>query len=577
MIDFEKPPVWEQVKDFRMGELEKLDYYGRYRLMHALGREYSGNLLPSDEASYTRLLHQEDMLRNLFFIDSLEPVQYSEDAEALERFNQDVIDSGLFENWKQQWARRDSLAQRGVFLQIARKFGDALGVDLRVRDLKLAATEIVNAEVDLKADNVILNNSRETELDFMKAYHSMVYACARLYQEKLLSGDIRFDEGSDREDLAWRTFGDLSPVRSMMWEGSGFNNFMMQPTRRHAMWLADGALDSLAAAYDPDRQDELRQQIHQDMRDRYLSHKVLYATSMPVYAAEDVWNTLSPIFTNDIRGLSLEAQTQVVRLASKMHQRGEAVPRQLDDSIEKILDSYPLTDAYKLFQIEKQRELLYEMSMDDKVLDAWQNWHEYDQYQRLRFLQHVVDIHADVFGCRRSRIEPVDIPPKIDPETHKKYIEYGGYKWRKAQSTISINVNEESGTLDYFFEALNTAIHEAQHGLQDHLAREYERGSLKQDDPLYEQARYFNVGSYVYVHPDQNRTHYHNNLLERDAFALGNGVSFYFGLANNEQRHEYARRMRALSKDPAKHDLDISRGFPNAPWHEQPRMPEPEA
>ncbi len=576
-LDFKLPPIWDQVKDAKYGDLEELDYYQRYELMNMLGREYAGNMVPENQGAYSRMLAQEGMLRDLFIIDGREPIQYDIDTRALEQFNKRVIESGKFEEWQRQWSRRDNHAQQGVALQISRMFSESFGANLKTSRIHFAPTDIVNAEVDVDSGDLTLSDTKVVRQDFLKFYHSVVYANARLYQERLATNKIPFDEGGEREDLAFRTYGDLSPSQSMFWDTSGFDNFMNQPTRRHAMWLADTATESLAAAYDPDREHEVVKDIRAEMNSRYMSAKVLYAASMPVFASEDVSHALTPIFEHHIRGLTIEAQHKVVMLASKMHARGESVPGHLNDAIDKIMTSYPLTDEYKRFQVDKQRDLLFRMMSDTRVQDARQNWQNYNTTKRLDFLQHAVNIHAEVFGCRAARVEAIDIPPRPDTESNRKIIHYGGYLWRQRNPVIQINVNEQAGATDNFFEAFNTAMHEAQHNFQDSLASRYENNFMKPDDPLYEQARYFLTGSYVYVNPDQNRTHYHNNLLERDAFAVGNGLSYFMALANAEQREEYTVRMQALLEDPSRHDLDLSRGFPNAPWHNQPPMPEPEA
>lgn len=575
-LDFKRPPIWDQVKDAKYGDLADLEYYQRYRLMKMLGQEYARNMVPENEGAYSRMLAQEGMLRDLYIIDNQEPVAYEIDARAIERFNQRVIETGKFEEWQKQWGRRDYLAQRGVVLQVARMFGEAFNIDLKPALVEFNPTSIVHADVDGPSGDLTISDAKPISQDFFKAYHAMIYASARLYQEQLVAGTIPYQEGDEREDLAWRTFGDLAPHHSMFWETGGYNSFMNQPTRRHAMLLADTATQPVVQAYAPERQDEVLRELRDHINGRYMSAKVLYAARMPIFASEDVANALTPIFAHHIRNLSVEAQQQVVLLANGIHQRGQQVPEQLNEAIDKILTSYPLTDAYKQFQIEKQRDLLYRLSTDTSVLDARRNWHTYDTSKRLSFLQHAVNSHAEVFGCRPARIEPVDVPPKPDPATGRKMISYGGYLWRQPSPVIQININEESHALDHFYEAFNTAMHEAQHNFQDSIARRYENNFMKPDDPLYEQARYFSTGSYVYVNADQNRTHYHNNPLERDAFAVGNGLSFFMALANAQQREEYTVRMQALLRDPSHHDLDLSRGFENAPWHNQPPMPEPE-
>lgn len=576
-LDFKNPPIWDQVKDAKYGDLEELGYFDRYELMQALGREYAGSMLPDTPEGYTRLIRQEMVLRDLYSIDFHEPVQYVGDEAALKGFIKDITESGKFAAWQEAWHQsQDSLKRRGVIYQIKREFGKAFGVDIGGGHIRVDNSKIMNADVADYSEDIVFNKDYSFEDDFLKIFHSTVFASARLYQQQLAHGKVQVEPGSEREDLAFRSYADLPPAASMFWDSDEFRHFMGQPTRKHASWLADTALQAVTAD-EPGLADEIIAQQNEGVQNRYLSEKVLYASSMKVRGPEDVWNAVLPISSRHIRNLSVDAQAAVVNLAAQLHGKGQEVPPELNKAIEKILTSYPLTPEYKKFHIQQQARLLKRMMQDSKVQDARQNWQSYTKDQKLDFLKHVTGMHADVFGYRPCRVSQVDLPPKPDADDPtSKTITFGWYNWGNNYPDIAINVNEEAGGLDHFFLALNTAMHESEHAFQDHLARQYKSGFLKPDSPLYEQARYFSVGRHVYVTHDQDTSHYMNNPLERDSFAFGNGVSFFIALANKDQRDEYAQRMEEIYDNPRGKDFDLSRGFQNVPWGHYPAMPEPE-
>ncbi|MCB1680930.1 MAG: hypothetical protein KDI65_03260 [Alphaproteobacteria bacterium] len=578
-IDFENPPIWKQVKDARGSDLEELGYYDRYAVMHAVGQEYVNNLIPTTAEDYRALIRQEMILRDLHNIDAREPIYYPEDQAAIESFGKNLIESGTFKKWQEAWENPDPLKRRGIILQIKRAFGQAFGADISGGKVKHDDTVIMPGDVADYSEDFVFQEDPSVQQNFLKVFHTAVYASARVFQERLARGKIKVEAGSDREDLAWRCHGDVPSATSLFWDSDEFRFFMGQPTRRHASWLADSALRAVTGdSEDPEIADEVIRELNEAAYRRYLSSKVLYACNMKVLVPHDVWHAISPISQKHIRNISIEAQSAVVDLAEKIHKKGEVVPPELNNAIEKIISSYPLTREYRKFQAEQQARLLKRMLLDPKVAEAKANWHTYNENQKLEFLQRVTKMHADVFGYRPSLVVAVDEAPEPDPNdpTRNKSVSLGWYDWTKSYPELAINVNEEVGGLENFFQALNTAMHEAEHAFQDHLARRYESGFLKPDSPLYEQARYFSIARYIYVNPKQNRTHYRNNALERDSFAMGNGVSFFIALANRDQQEEYSQRLEDMFEDPRGKDLDLSRGFENVPWRHHPPMPEPD-
>ncbi len=584
-IDFDKETVWDQVEGAKFDQLRQLPVANRYHLMRRLGQEYVANINPETPEAYSTLLHQEGMLRDLFILDSLERIEFPSDAAAIMNFATQAVESGDFDRWKKQWEESDYFKRRGVIFQIQGQFGKAFGVDLRSGHAKIDTTELMEAEVSYSQGSsrpvptVTISRASAVQDDFNRAFHSIVYACARLYQDGLVYGQIPMEKGSPREELAYRTFGDLAAEDSMFWEADGFHQFMNQPTRRHATWLADTALEKVCEkteSDDPDFAREIIKNINAGTKSRYQSAKILYAANMNVQAPEDVWNAVQAIFPADIRSLSIGAQSAVVKLASDIHARGEKIPLDLNKAINRILESYPLTPEYKSFLMERQGTLLKRMMQDRIIQEAKTNWSGYSTDKKVRVLQHAVRMHAEVFGCSPAQIQTVDIPPTALPDGNGRSVTYGNYLWRQPNARMNLNVNEESGVLENFYQALNTVMHEQQHRFQDYLAKEVEWKGLKPDHPLYHQARFFSAGSYVYVTHEQNWDHYHNNPLERDAFAFGNGVSFFIALANPQQRQEYARKMESMHEDPRGAEIDLTRGFSRLPWAHHPAMPEPE-
>ncbi|MBK6896041.1 MAG: hypothetical protein IPH06_05565 [Alphaproteobacteria bacterium] len=584
-IDFEKKTVWDQVEGASFDQLQQLDLFTRCHLMRRLGEEYAENINPETPEAYRTLLYQEGMLRDLFVLDNLRPIEFSSDAAAIADFASKAVESGDFQKWKTQWEESDFFKRRGVIFQIQSQFGKAFGIDIRSGHAKIDTTELMEAEVHYSEGSsrpvptVTISRATAVQDDFNRAFHSIVYACARLYQDGLVYGNITREKGSPREELAYRTFGDVPAEDSMFWEADGFHPFMNQPTRRHASWLADTALQTVAEKTepeDPDFAQRMIKDINAGTKSRYQSTKILYAANMKVQAPEDVWNAVQAILPADIRSLSIGAQSAVVNLASDIHGRGEKIPEDLNKAINRILESYPLTPDYKKFLMERQGELLLRMANDPVLQKAKTEWDTYRDYQKIRTLQHAVNLHAEIFGCSPAYIQTVDIPPVPNPDGNGSIVTYGNYLWRQPNARMNLNVNADAGVLEHFYQALNTVMHEQQHRFQDYLAKEVEWKGLKPEHPLYNQARFFSAGSYVYVTHEQNQDHYQNNPLERDSFAFGNGVAFFIALADDRQRNEYFRKMEAIHEHPRGTEIDLTRGFDKLPWAHHPPMPEPD-
>ena len=141
-IDFEKKTVWDQVEGASFDQLQQLDFFTRCRLMRRLGEEYADNINPEKPEAYRTLLYQEGMLRDLFVLDNLRPIEFSSDAAAITDFASKAVESGDFQKWKTQWEESDFFKRRGVIFQIQSQFGKAFGIDIRSGHAKIDTTEI---------------------------------------------------------------------------------------------------------------------------------------------------------------------------------------------------------------------------------------------------------------------------------------------------------------------------------------------------------------------------------------------------------------------------------------------------
>ena len=559
-IDYENPPIWDQVEGATFRDFTMMRFADRCKLTRFLGREYIEEMHPETDEGYGKLLGREYKLATLYGLDAMEPIESEQDQEDLDRFVKGLVDDGKIKTWNETWGLMSYDQKVGAFREISRRFSQAFDIQLPFR-IRLDDTGILHGNADPVRKELVISKNKDIQNDFYKSFHSMVFACARGYQEHLLREGTLTEDRQDRIKMAWRVYSDMAPENSMFWDSDRFHDFMQQPMKRQGFWLADSALRGIGSDNDPERVETAIERLKKDVKAGFLSAKLIYATDMKVQAAQDTWNAMQPIFAMDIRSISPQAQQRVVLLAERLHEEGKEIPTGLNDSIEKILSSYPLTDQYKRHQIEKQAELLNKMYGDETLIEARENWHTYPEYKRIRVMQHAANLHADVFGYMPCRVETYDMEPQEDPATGEQVVSMGFYEWGSIPKKLKVNKNKDVGGIADFMQAMNTTMHESQHAYQDHLAKLYERGKLEEDHPLHDQALYFHIGHHVYVTFDQNIKHYHNNPLEQDAWAFGNGVSFFVGVHDDRQRLEYANRLQNAMDGRDNFDIDLTRGL----------------
>ncbi len=559
-IDYENPPIWDQVEDATFRDFMTLRFDERCKLTGYLGREYIEEMYPDTEEGYGKLLGREYKLATLYGLDGMQPIESEQDQEDLDRFVQGLLDDGKIKTWNETWGLMSYDQKRGAFREISRRFSEAFDIKLPFR-VQVDDTGILHGNVDPMRKELVISNDKAVQNDFYKSFHSMVFACARGYQEYLMQEGVLTEDRQDRIRMAWRVYSDMAPENSMFWDSDRFHDFMQQPIKRQGFWLADTALRGIGSDADPERVETTIESLKRDVKAGFLSAKLIYATDMKVQAAQDTWHAMQPIFSMDIRTMTPQAQQRVVLMAKRLHDEGEEIPEGLNNSIEKILASYPLTEAYKRHQLEKQAELLNKMYRDETLIHARENWHTYPDYKKTRVMQHAANLHGDVFDYMPCRVETYDMEPQKDPATGEQVASMGFYEWGRIPRTLKVNTNKDVGGIEDFMQAMNTTMHEAQHAYQDHLAKLYERGKLDEDHPLHDQARYFHIGHHVYVTFDQNVKHYHNNPLEQDAWAFGNGVSYFAGVRNERQRMEYGNRLQNAMDSRDDFDIDLTRGL----------------
>jgi hypothetical protein len=184
-------------------------------------------------------------------------------------------------------------------------------------------------------------------------------------------------------------------------------------------------------------------------------------------------------------------------------------------------------EVYKVIKLDpafvkedkKKRKEIVKTLVPDKAAkaefkDKRKNWSKQSDDQKIAMIRKAVQAQSKVLGIPAPEIVKVNDPPKDGLITN-------GY-FNPEDGKIYINLHPKSSVND-FEKAIDLAFHENSHNYQNELVKKLENGTLKKDDPAYEQAMLFEIndGPQAYVEGAEDFAVYKKQPLEEHAHLNG--------------------------------------------------------
>src|SRR5262249_32653724 len=148
---------------------------------------------------------------------------------------------------------------------------------------------------------------------------------------------------------------------------------------------------------------------------------------------------------------------------------------------------------------QKTDQLIELLKSDPDIKKARKAWPTMHRDDRIKLMQKIADLQCQVYGTTHIKgAKDLVVDWKDEPPDSDGAITEGEYNHGTGRFTL--NMNSKNPALKDFDDALETAVHEAGHRYQSMLAAQSANGDLKPGDPLYNEARTFELNDKYYAY-----------------------------------------------------------------------------
>jgi hypothetical protein len=181
----------------------------------------------------------------------------------------------------------------------------------------------------------------------------------------------------------------------------------------------------------------------------------------------------------------------------------DALTKKLTDENKKALDKFygvrVLDPEFERDDKQKTDKLIELLKSDPDIAKARKDWPTMKPADRVKLMQKIADLQCQVYGTTHIKgAKDLVVDTKDEAPDENGAITMGEYNHGTGKFTL--NLNPKNPALKDFDKALETAVHEAGHRYQSMLAAQAANNELNPGDPLYNEARTFELNDKYYAY-----------------------------------------------------------------------------